>query len=632
MTQVRQVRSSIWSRSVSSVLVALSVVAALNVIGAPTAGANPAVPLSSGSNALGQLGDPSVSTGRSIPAPVAVPGSVAIASGRDHGYALDADGRVWAWGENGYGQVGDGTTTGRRTPVRLALTGVVGIEAGHYHGLALRADGTVWTWGYGALGQLGLGTTSNRSTPTQVPGLAGVTQIAAGRDMSYAVLSDGTVRGWGSNALGEVGDGTTIRRLSPVAVGGLSAVSELSGGRNHALARTVDGSVFGWGDNQYGQVGDGTTTRRLTPVRLALTNVAHVDAGAHHSIAVRADGTVSTWGRGYRGQLGLGTTSNRLQPTTVAGIPAAVDVGDGRDQSFAITASGDVWAWGQNSNGQLGDGTTTTRTTPVHLGLHGIAVAQSGSAHTIFLPKDPGATTTTTTSTTSTTTTTSTTSTTTSTLPPSPGSISFRAATDVTVNATSAAVAVPGSVVSGDALMLFVTTNVVRSYSAPAGWTLVGEQVHTASSDMSTRLYRRVAGAGDAGTAVRVVMPATTKVALAVVAYSGVDAGQPVATWASRQETTTTTVHAAPALAAVPPGSWVVSYWAEKTSSTTDWIIPSGQTARVEASGSGSGRIESLLVDSGRPVSGAAWPGVSATADAAGRKVIAFSVALRPAG
>ena len=630
-------------RSVASLLslCLLASMLATMVVAQPTGAAtDPSRLLSTGANSFGQLGDPTVATSRSAPGPVDVPGVVAVASGRDHAYALDVEGRVWAWGANTKGQLGDGTTTARRTPLRLGLTGVVAIEAGHYHGIAVRSDGTVWTWGYGGLGQLGLGNTSDRSTPTQVPGLTGVTQVAAGRDMSYAVRSDGSVRGWGSNALGEVGDGTTVRRTSPVTVQGLNGVVEISGGRNHTLARTSDGSVWAWGDNQYGQLGDGSTTRRASPVRLALSGVRHVDAGAHHSIAVRVDGTVMTWGRGYRGQLGLGSTSDRATPSVVPGLPSAIEVGDGRDQSFALTADGEVWAWGQNSDGQLGDGTTTTRTSPVRLGVRDITAAQSGSAHTLFLARGGGTTTTSTTSTTTTSSSTTSTSTTsssttststTSTTVPSSAPIEFRAAASSTANATSAAVVVPGSVEPGDGLLLFVTTNAVRVSNAPAGWVLVGEQIHTAGTDMVTRLYRRTAQVADAGSTVRVSLGAVTKSDLALVAYSGVDRGDLVSQWAARQETMTNTVHRTPSLAAPPSGAWVVSYWAEKSSTTADWIGPPGQVQRVETSGSGSGRIESLLVDSGGTVDGAAWPGLDARADSAGRKVIAFSVALRPA-
>lgn len=652
------------------------------------------VPLSTGSNAFGQLGSPGV-TSRSTPGPVSVPGTVAIASGRDTAYALDETGAVWAWGLNDKGQVGDGTTTNRPAPVKLNLTGVVAIEAGHYHALAVRSDGTVWTWGYGSLGQLGLGTTNSRSTPTQVPGLTGIKQVAGGRDMSYALRSDGTVLAWGSNAMGEVGDGTTVRRNSPVVIPNLSGVVEISGGRNHGVARLTDGTVKAWGDNQYGQLGDGTTTRRSSPVTVSnLTGVAHVDAGAHHTVAVRTDGAVLTWGRGYRGQLGLGSTANRLSPTVVPGVPASVEVGDGRDQTFAITADGDVYAWGQNTNGQLGDGTTTVRTTPVKLAISGIVAAQSGSAHTVFLPGEstpppptnvapvasfasscsglvcsfdssastdsdgtiverrwtfgpPGAAETGATaqftypgSGTYTVTLTVTdddgaTGTASSTVtvnsePPVPSSIAFRAVATASSNTTALSVTVPATVQENDQLLAFVSTNVAVNPLPPAGWTLVADKV-ISSGDLQTRVFAHRGTAGDAGSTVRFALSAMTKVDVTLLAYSGVQAASPIAAVAMGEEIATTTVHVAPSLASVPASAWVVSYWAEKSSTSSDWVGPGDMTQRGESVGTGSGRILSLTADSGAAVTAGAWTGRSATSATAGRKVTTVSLALRPA-
>ena len=344
-------------------------------------------PLATGLNADGQLGN-GTTFNRLTPGPVDLSATmVAIASGREHAYALDDTGRIWAWGDNRLGAVGDGSSSDRPTPVRLGLTNVVQVEAGHYHGIARRADGTVWTWGYGGLGQLGLGTTNNRRSPVQVPGLNDIVAVAAGRDMSYAVRANGTMLAWGGNIYGEVGDGTTTRRDSPVAVSGLTNVVEVSGGRNHALVVRSNGSMWAWGRNSRGQLGIGNTAQRSTPVQVLSGSVAHVDAGAEHSVAAMTNGTVQAWGRGQRGQLGLGTTSNRTTPTTVPGVSGIVEIGDGRDQSFAINAAGDVWAWGYNDTGQLGDGTTTRRLSPVRINaLSGIVAAQGGRGMTIFLP------------------------------------------------------------------------------------------------------------------------------------------------------------------------------------------------------------------------------------------------------
>jgi hypothetical protein len=180
-------------------------------------------------------------------------------------------------------------------------------------------------------------------------------------------------------------------------------------------------------------------------------------------------------------------------------------------------------------------------------------------------------------------------------------------------------------------LLLFVSTNSVPTYATPAGWTLVGQQVHTASTDLLTRLYLRVATATDASATVRLSLPGTVKTDMSLTAYRGVDPASPVVSWASAQETTLRTAHTTPPLTLVTP-AWVVSYWAEKSSTTTDWVPPADQVSRTETSGSGSGRLETLAVDSGGPAPSGTWAPRTATADAAGRKVNMFSVALRPAG
>lgn len=89
-------------------------------------------------------------------APFQVPGLpaiVAVASNNDHTLAIAQDGTVWAWGNNGAGQLGDGTSAQRRTPVQVSgLTEVISVATDYFYSLAMRADGTVWAWGYGAQG------------------------------------------------------------------------------------------------------------------------------------------------------------------------------------------------------------------------------------------------------------------------------------------------------------------------------------------------------------------------------------------------------------------------------------------------------------------------------------------------
>ena len=194
----------------------------------------------------------------------------AIAAGDYHTVVLKADGTVWAWGHNDYGQVGDGTITDRAAPVQVtSLTGVIAIDAGAYHTIALKSDGTVWVWGANSSGQLGDGTTaSNATTPKQVGALSNVVAIAAGQHHNLVVKSDGTVWGWGLNNYGQVGDGTTtIYKTSPVQASGLSGATAVAGGQLHSLALKSDGTVWAWGPMVL--VSSETAPRRNAPLPYA---------------------------------------------------------------------------------------------------------------------------------------------------------------------------------------------------------------------------------------------------------------------------------------------------------------------------------------------------------------------------
>src|SRR5512143_3645108 len=132
---------------------------------------------------------------------------------------------VLSWGNNDYGQLGDGLTYDRLYPVQnYWIDGATAIAAGYYYTLALKPDGTVAAWGSNYYGQLGDGTTTDRSRAVQVSGLSGVFKVAAGFFHSAALKSDGTVRAWGSNYCGQLGDGTTTERHAPVQVSGLGGV------------------------------------------------------------------------------------------------------------------------------------------------------------------------------------------------------------------------------------------------------------------------------------------------------------------------------------------------------------------------------------------------------------------------
>ena len=251
--------------------------------------------------------------------------------------ALTNTGELYAWGSNTYGQLGDGTTIDKSVPVRVDTTGVLAdkvvtqIAVGSYESYALTSEGKVYAWGENWGGALGDGTTTNSNTPVAVDtsgALAGkiVTQIAATQYSVIVLTSEGTLFGWGGNYNGELATGTTGGGPhNPRAVGASGALSgkivtQIGAGLFHVFAITSSGELYAWGANSYGQLGDGTTTRRTTPTivtALSGQTVTVVAGGDSHSLALTSTGAVYAWGWNGEGELGDGTTTNRTTPTPV---------------------------------------------------------------------------------------------------------------------------------------------------------------------------------------------------------------------------------------------------------------------------------------------------------------------------
>ena len=199
-------------------------------------------------------------------------GVQAIAAGGDSTCALMTSGGVRCWGNNSYGQLGDGTTTDHFTPPgNDALTGVQAITAGRGHTCALTATGSVQCWGDDSMGQLGNGTTAvSSASPTHVllqnlsDELTGVQAIAGGGNHTCALMTSGGVRCWGDNSAGQLGDGTTISRSTPSPTDVLTDVKAIATGYFHTCALMETGRVRCWGANEYGQLGSGPMSCRAT--------------------------------------------------------------------------------------------------------------------------------------------------------------------------------------------------------------------------------------------------------------------------------------------------------------------------------------------------------------------------------
>ncbi|MEW5763921.1 MAG: PKD domain-containing protein [Acidobacteriota bacterium] len=312
-----------------------------------------------------------------------LPPMTQAAGGHNHSLALSADGTVWAWGSNEYGQLGTGTTGTAQTPVQVpGLTSIVFIAAGGYHSLAIRSDGTLWAWGGNFSNQLGDGTTTTRLSPVQVPGLADVAFVAAGSSHNLAVLENGTLYVWGSGNHGKLGLGDTSGQASP-ALSPLSNVVSASAGEEHSVVLKADGSVWVFGKNDVGQLGDGTTTDRYSPTECGIqTLTTAASAGRDHTLLLASNGQAWAVGQDQNGQLGSGREPVKWSPVQVAGLGSVVSLAGGGGWSMALREDGTVWAWGENSNGALGNGTRTPSDVPVQIpGLSGvirIAAARGG--------------------------------------------------------------------------------------------------------------------------------------------------------------------------------------------------------------------------------------------------------------
>jgi len=221
-----------------------------------------------GWNSSGQLGDGTTANRKS---PTLVGGSfIGVSTGNRHTCATKSANQLWCWGYNYYGQLGDGTTANRKSPTQVAGTSwdPNKLTAGSYHTCAIQTDGKLFCWGWNAYGQLGDGTQNNRKNPTQVGTATNWSKVSAGGSHACALKTTGTLWCWGYNWWGQLGDGTQTTRYSPVQIGTATDwVQVMTGTFYSTCALKNDSTLWCWGYNESGQHGDNTSWRE-SPVRV----------------------------------------------------------------------------------------------------------------------------------------------------------------------------------------------------------------------------------------------------------------------------------------------------------------------------------------------------------------------------
>ena len=216
--------------------------------------------------------------------------SISVSPYTSYLVVVKSDGTLWAYGENDYGQLGNGTKTAASTLTQVS-DGVACVSAGSFHTMILKTDGTLWATGYNGSGQLGDGTTTDRTSPVQV--MSGAASVSAGYLHTMILKTDGTLWATGSNEYGQLGDGTTTDRTSPAQV--MSGVSAVYAGTNDTMILKTDGTLWATGRNDHGQLGDGTYEDKASPVQV-LSGVRAASTTSTGSLILKTDGTV--WGTG----------------------------------------------------------------------------------------------------------------------------------------------------------------------------------------------------------------------------------------------------------------------------------------------------------------------------------------------
>jgi alpha-tubulin suppressor-like RCC1 family protein len=271
-----------------------------------------------------------------------------LALSATHSCAVTPSGTVKCWGDNSYGQLGNGatgTTVNLVSPAMVqGLTGVRSVSASGWHSCALTTSGTVFCWGLNNQGQLGNNYNYPRDNPLPVDvGLTGIVSIAAGRSHTCAVTSAGTVKCWGSNSSGESGQANTgpLGYLIPVDVAGVTGAVSIRAGYESTCARLNTGAVTCWGAN----LGDTSSVRTAPATVPGLSNVVSLSVGESHSCAALSGGAVKCWGKNTNGQLGDGSTASHATPlpAAVAGVTA---IAAGGRHSCGVTTTGALMCWG----------------------------------------------------------------------------------------------------------------------------------------------------------------------------------------------------------------------------------------------------------------------------------------------
>jgi alpha-tubulin suppressor-like RCC1 family protein len=295
-----------------------------------------------------------------------------ISLGFDHGVGIRSNSTTWTWGQNDFGQLGNGGTINCftfTTPTGGLTFSYV--NAGYQFTFGITTGGTAYAWGANSSGNLGINSVVSTLTPTAVCGGLSFTQIVGSANaalFAVGLTTTGNAYAWGSGLNGRLGDNSVTSKSTPVAVCGGHNFCKLACGYFHTVAINSVGQAYAWGVNSSGNLGNDQAIDRSTPVAVCGGhNFCEVAAGASLSLAINSSGQAYAWGTGGAGSLGNNSTISSVRtPVAVCGGHTFCKISAGGLACFGLTNTGVLYSWGQNNQGMLGiaDG-VFHRSTPV---------------------------------------------------------------------------------------------------------------------------------------------------------------------------------------------------------------------------------------------------------------------------
>lgn len=344
-----------------------------------------------------------------------------IAGGGLHSLAVTSDGRLFAWGDNRFGQTGGGNTINRLEPVQIGLGETWStVAAGGTFSMALTPDGRLFGWGRNANSQLGDGTTTDSLIPKSVTPTRRWKQVACGDFHTLAIDQDGRLWGWGNNQNGELGDGTTTGRKSPVQLSADRKWNWIAAGSTYSLAVDEHGGLWATGKSSAGELGPVQGSRLVvwkqatgpqvwskvfcrarrvialerngsawcwgsaapldafiaagsppgnTPIRLLPDRrIKWAALSQIHSTVLTEDNALFSWDGGDFEIQGNGSATYVRSPVEIPSNSPWVEISAGGVHMMGLRKDGSLWTWGYNRSGQLGQGNVSMRNSPKQVG------------------------------------------------------------------------------------------------------------------------------------------------------------------------------------------------------------------------------------------------------------------------